>query len=162
MPVIEPVLQQRREWHNSELSKRPTGRRDTKRDGAFLGWGLSADRAEDRSESGGRHADTTQYISGRQHHAFGRKRDHEHADDIGGATGGDRPCCTKAIGDVADERRQSAHQEHRQCVGEGPYLAPNAKVGSDRLLENAETLARANADREDQGSADDWDPEAAL
>src|SRR5262245_19947066 len=110
MPVIEPVLEQRREWHDSELSKRPTGRRDTKRDGAFLRWGLSADRAEDRSESRGRHADATQYISGRQHHAFGRKRDHEHTDDIQGATGGARPCRTKAIGDIADEWRQSTHQ----------------------------------------------------
>src|SRR6185295_16115711 len=94
--------------------------------------------------------------------AFCRKRDHEHADDIKCATGGHRPCCTKAIGDIADERRQSTHQEQRQRIGEGPYLAPNAEVGSDWLLEDTEALARTNANRQDQSSADDRDPETAF
>jgi hypothetical protein len=36
------------------------------------------------------------------------------------------------------------------------------EVGSDRLLKNAEALARAHPDGEDHGPADYGDPEAAL
>ena len=46
----------------------------------------------------------TQHISERQHHAFGRKRDHEHADSVEGTTGRDGPCCTKAVCDIAYKR----------------------------------------------------------
>src|SRR5208282_967168 len=50
VPVVEPILQQRRERHDGELTKRSAGGRDTKRDRAFRGRGLPADRAEDRPE----------------------------------------------------------------------------------------------------------------
>jgi hypothetical protein len=63
---------------------------------------------------------------------------------------------------VADKRRERAHQQHRQCIGERPQLAADMEVGCDRLLKNAEALARAHPDGEDHGPADHGDPEAAL
>ncbi len=162
MPVVEPILQQRRERHDGELTKRSAGGRDTKRDRAFLGRRLPADGAEDRPEPRGRHADAAQHIAEREHDAFGRERDHEHADDVKHAAGGDGPRRAKAIRDVADERRERAHQQHRQRVGERPQLAPDVEIGCDRLLKDAEALARADPDGEDHGPADHGDPEASL
>jgi hypothetical protein len=104
MPVVEPILQQRRERHDGELTKRSAGGRDTKRDRALLGRRLPADGAEDRPEPRGRHADAAQHISEREHDTFGRERNHEHADDVKHTAGRDGPRRAKAVRDVAGER----------------------------------------------------------
>ncbi len=162
MPVVEPRLQQRHERHDGELTKRSAGGRDTERDRAFLGRRLPADGAEDRPEPRGRHADAAQHISEREHDAFGCERDHEHAADVKDATGDDGPRRAKTIREIADKRRERAHQQHRQRIGERPHLAADVEVGCDRLLKNAEALARAHPDGEDHSPADHSDPKAAL
>ena len=123
---------------------------------------MPADGAEDWPKSRGRHADTAQHIAEREHDALRRRRDHEHADHVKDATGGDGPRRAKTIREVADEWRERAHKQHRQRVGERPQLAPGFEVDCDRLLKDAEALARADPDREDYGPADHGDPEAAL
>ena len=77
------------------------------------------------------------------------------------AAAGDGARGAEAVGDIADKRREHAHQQHRQRVRERPQLAPDAQLGRDRLLEDAETLARADADRQDHRAAQHRHPEAA-
>src|SRR5262245_2136598 len=127
-----------------------------------MGGSLTADGAEDRAESCSCHSDATQHISDRERDAFGRKCDHEHAESVKDAAGCDRSRCTKPVRDVADERRKRAHEQQRQGIGKRPELASNVEVGCNWLLEDAEALPRTDPDREDQGSADYRDPEAAF
>jgi len=101
-----------------------------------------------------------QHVAERERDAFTRERDHEHADHIKHTARGDRPRRAKAIRDVAHERRERAHQQHRQRIGERPQLTPDLEVGCDWLLKDTEALARADPDCEDHGSADHSDPEA--
>jgi hypothetical protein len=162
MPVAETGLHQRGERDDRELTKRPAGGGHAKCQCAFPGRRLAAEGTEDRAEPRRRHADAAQHIARCEHDAFGRERDHEHADHIEDAAGGNGPCGAETIREVADKRRECAHQQHRQCVGKGPQLAPNMEVGCDRLLKDAKALARAAADGQNDGSANNGYPEAAL
>ena len=161
VPVAEPLLQERGDRHHRELSERAPGGRDAERDRALFRRRLARDRAEDRPKARRRHADAGERVAERQEDAFGRSRDHQHAGDVDGAAGSDGARRAEAVGDVADEGRQHAHQEHRQRVAERPQLAPDLEVERDRLLEDAEALPRPDADRQDHGAADHRHPEAA-
>ena len=63
----------------------------------------------DSPEARRRRADAAQYIARCEHDAFGRKRYHQHADNVEDATGGDGSGRAEAIGEVADERGKRAH-----------------------------------------------------
>src|SRR6202040_3088085 len=68
----------------------------------------------------------------------------------------------ETVGEVADEGRERAHQQHGKRVRERPQLAADLEVRRDRLLEYAEALPRPDADGENHGPADHGNPEAAL
>jgi len=71
---------------------------------------------------------------------------------------GHRRCRAEAIGQAADERRKKAHQQHRDGGAEGKQLAADMQLGRNRLQEDAEALADAEADGQDSEAAGDGGP----
>ena len=100
-----------------ELPYRATGRRDAERDRTLLARRLSGDGTEARPNPGRLHANPTDHFAARQNEAPGRERGHEHAGDVKQTAGGDGMRRAKAVSNVAEKRRERAHQQHRQRVG---------------------------------------------
>jgi len=89
-----------------------------------------------------------QHVAERQNEARRRQCGHEHARDVKETPGGDHARGAETVGEIPEERREDAHQQHRQRVGERPQLAPDFEVGGDRFLKYAEALPRADPDRQ--------------
>ena len=79
MPVVETILQDRGKRHDRELPERAAGGGDAERKRSLCSRSLPSDGAEDRSKTRRRHADARKRVAEREHHAFVRQRDNEHA-----------------------------------------------------------------------------------
>jgi hypothetical protein len=156
--VAKIVLQDGRQRHDEELAERAAGRADADREGG-LGRGRHAqDHAQHRAEGSGRQADADQDISQDQHEAVMHRGGHDHAQNVESAATGDGRGRTEAIAQPARKRADGTHQQHGQRRAKGEQLAADMKFGRNRLQENAEALAHAEADGEDEEAAPDGGP----
>jgi hypothetical protein len=146
------------ERHDEELAERAAGRTDAQSERLLLLGRLAHDRAQHRAERGGGQADAAQDIADDQHGAAMHRGHHHHAQHIDHAAAGDRRRRAEAIGQAAHEGREKAHQQHRHGGAEGKQLAADMQLGRNRLQEDAEALADAEADREDGETAGDGGP----
>ena len=162
MPIVEAILQDRGERYDGELPERAARRGDAKCDGSLVRRRLAGDRSKDRPETRRRHADAGEHVAEREHHALGRQRNHQHPGHVEQAPGRNRPRRAKPVRQIADEGREHTHQQHRQRGAERPQLPADVEVRSDRLLKNAEALARPNSDGQNRRPADHGNPEITL
>ena len=116
------------------------------------------DHAQHRAEGGGRQADADQDVAQDQHRSVVHGGGDDHAQHIEHAAAGDGRRRAEAVGQPADEGREEAHQQHREGGAEGEQLAADMQFGRDGLQEDAEALADAEADGEDEEAAPDGGP----
>src|SRR6185295_2381752 len=85
----------------------------------------------------------------------------DHARDIDGAAAGDGDGRAEAVAQSTREGREQPHQQHRYGGAEREQLAADMELGRDRLQEDAEALADAETDGQDEETAPNGGPVGA-
>ena len=157
-PVAEIVLQHGRQRHDEELAERAAGRADADRQRRLRRRRHPQDHAQHRPEGRRRQADADQDVAQDQHGAVMHGRGHDHAQHVEHAAAGDGRGRAEAVAQPPRERGDGAHQQHGQRGAEGEQLAADMELGRDRLQEDAEALADAQTDGEDEETAPNGGP----
>jgi hypothetical protein len=157
-PAAELVLQHRRQRHDEELAERAAGRADADRQCRLRRWRHAQDHPQHRPEGRCRQADTDQDVAQDEHGAVMHGGGHDHAQHVERTAASDGRGRAEAIAQPSRERGDGAHQQHGQRGAEGEQLAADMELGRDRLQEDAEALANAQTDGEDEKTAPNGGP----